>query len=120
MAPEVEKHPLLVLFLNLLRVKDVSLRILGFRELEKCLANNSEIALGPLRSVIDRLSVQYAELCQSKSGQNERLEQVSKLLQQSREEHNTAVVSPEHLWRELSHLYVAVPSMYSKFTQSIM
>ena len=47
-ASTLEKHPLLELFVDLLRLEDVSLRVLGFREFEKSLAKQSEMALGPL------------------------------------------------------------------------
>jgi len=110
----VEKHPLLELILNLLHLEDVSLRVLGFREFEKSLAQQSENALGPIRVKIDKYSIQYAELSQSKSRHNDGLDKVSKQLQCVKAIYNTTVVSTEHVWRELSHLYAANPSKYSE------
>jgi hypothetical protein len=113
-ASKVEKHHLLDLFLKQLRLDDVSIRVLGFRELEKSLAFHSEKAIGPLRAKIDSLSSQYAELSQSnKSSQNDRLDRLKKELQEAKDVYNTTVVSTEHLWRELSHLYAADPFKYS-------
>ena len=116
-ASSVENNHLLGLFLHQLSIKDVNLRVLGFRELEKCLANQSEKALGPLRCEIDKLSIQYAELSQPKSGKNDRLQLISRQLLEAKQQYNTTVVSPEHLWRELSHLYAVNPSKYSKLTK---
>jgi hypothetical protein len=114
-ASKVEKHHLLELFLKQLSLKDVSIRVLGFRELEKSLAFYSEKAIGPLRAKIDSLSSQYAELSQSsKSSQNDKLDRLKKDLQKAKDVYNTTVVNTEHLWRELSHLYAADPSKYSK------
>lgn len=114
-ASKVEKHHLLELFLKQLSLKDISIRVLGFRELEKSLAFYSEKAIGPLRTTIDNLSSQYAELSQSsKSSQNDKLDRLKKDLQKAKDVYNTTVVSTEHLWRELSHLYAADPSKYSK------
>ena len=113
-ASSVENHPLLSLFLNQLCLEDVNLRVLGFRELEKCLINQSEKAVEQLKPQIKNLSIQFAELSQPKTGQNDRLEEVRKKLLQVKQQYNTTVVSPEHLWRELSHLYAANPSKYSK------
>ena len=116
-ASIVEAHPLLDLFLKQLKLQDVSIRVLGFRELEKSLAIQSEKAIGPLRLDIDRLSSQFAELSQSTKGQNDKLDRVKNDLQAVKEVYNTTVVSTEHLWRELSHLYAADPSKhnYSKY-----
>ena len=116
-ASIVEAHPLLDLFLKQLKLQDVSIRVLGFRELEKSLAIQSEEAIGPLRLDIDRLSSQFAELSQSTKGQNDKLDRVKNDLQAVKEVYNTTVVSTEHLWRELSHLYAADPSKhnYSKY-----
>ena len=113
-ASSVENHPLLSLFLNQLCLEDVNLRVLCFRELEKCLINQSEKAVEQLKPQIKNLSIQFAELSQPKTGQNDRLEEVRKKLLQVKQQYNTTVVSPEHLWRELSHLYAANPSKYSK------
>jgi len=113
-AATVEKHPLLQLFLDLLRLEDVSLRVLGFREFEMSLAYQSEIALSPLRSEVDKYAIQYGELSQSKNVESSELEEASMMLQKVKKRYNNSVVSTEHVWRELSHLYVANPSKHGE------
>ena len=115
MAPSLASHPLLDLFLKRLDPRErPSNRILGFRELEKSLAQQSELVIGPLRAEIDKLSSQYAFLSQSKDKEFE-LDLLKSNLQRVKNVYNTTVVSTEHLWRELSHLYAADPLTYSKF-----
>ena len=106
-APSLVSHPLLQLFVKQLDQQQASSRVLCFREMEKSLAQLSERTIGPLRAKIDQLSSQYAELSQSK-GKGSELERVKNQLQQSKEQYNTTVVSTEHLWRELSHLFAAL------------
>ena len=106
-APSLVSHPLLQLFVKQLDQQQASSRVLCFREMEKSLAQLSERTIGPFRAKIDQLSSQYAELSQSK-GKGSELERVKNQLQQSKEQYNTTVVSTEHLWRELSHLFAAL------------
>ena len=98
LVKSMEKHPLLDLFLKLLLLEDANIRVLGFRELEKSLALQSELALGPLRTEMEKLP---------KSRQN-------KEFQEANERYHTTAISTEHLWRELSHFYAAEPSKFSK------
>ena len=118
MASTVEKHPLLELLVQLISMQDVSMRVLGFRELEKSLAQKSETAIGPLRKDIDILSREYAELSQQSSnnrgGSSIQLDSLLKQLYEVKETYNSTVVSTEHIWRELSHLYAADKSKYGK------
>ena len=118
MASTVEKHPLLNLFLQLISMQDVSKRLLGFREFEKSLAQKSEKAIGPLRKEIDDLSSKHAELTQQSSnnrGESSiQLDTLRKKLSEDKETYNSTVVSTEHIWRELSHLYAADKSKYGK------
>ena len=60
-ASALVKHPLLDLFVRRLDLQDQTSRVLGFRELEKSLAQQSELSIGPLRAEIEKLSNRYAE-----------------------------------------------------------
>ena len=115
-APTVEQHPLLDSFVKLLSLEDASLRVLGVREMEKLLNTQSEKAVRPWRLEIDRLSSHFAELSQSKMGQNDQLEVIKNNIQIAKDKYNSTIVGIEHLWRELSQLFAANPSKCSKLT----
>ena len=113
LAPEVEKHFLLQFFINLLDLEKTSSdRVLSFRQLEKVLADQSVKYTSPLRHEVERFSSQLTAISQSHGSSQSHINDVKNQLQEAKNRYNMAVVSTEHFWRELSHLYTAAPSKY--------
>ena len=113
-APEVQKHPLLQLLLNLLDGKSSCSRVLSIRLLDKELVQRSEKELGPeliqIRELYLKFVNQSTKARKGNDDEKRKLDDVRKILNEARTEFNEKVLSIEHLWRELSHLFTDVPS----------
>lgn len=104
---------LVALLRKLLDIDDPCARVLAIRQLERAIAFRSEKELGDLRKWINLLYLKYAELStKSRANNNPELEDTKKKLQSARVQYNESVLSIEHLWRELSHMYAAAPAEY--------
>ncbi|XP_046635713.1 interferon-induced very large GTPase 1-like [Daphnia pulicaria] len=102
---QVEKNSLLRLFLSLLETKDPCSRVLSIRVLEKELAKRGEQELGELFKEVESLSVSYRDKLLSNADETD-LHSVAKNLRSAKTNLIENVLGIEHLWRELSHLYV--------------
>jgi hypothetical protein len=113
-ARDVQKHPLLQLFLNLLADQDSSSRVLSVCVLEKVLVERGKVELEPLLLKVNNLYSSYVEK-QSNSLKfsndeirKEELKSAQDELHLAKSELIDSVLNIEHLWRELSHLYTAM------------
>ena len=107
-------NPLLVLLQNITSTDDPCARVLAVRQLEMTIALQSEQELGAQRERMNFLYKRYAELSTQLTAGNNNPELVDCKgeLQNARIKYNESVLSIEHLWRELSHLYTAAPAQF--------
>jgi hypothetical protein len=103
---QVETNSLLQLFLSFLENKDPCSRILSIRVLEKELAKLGEQELGELFKEVESLSVSYRDKLLSNTVDQRDLDSVAEKLRSAKTTLIENVLGIEHLWRELSHLYV--------------
>lgn len=113
-ARDVQKHPILQLFLHLLADEDSSSRVLSIRVLEKVLAERGKVELEPLLLKVKDMYSSYVEK-QSNSPKfsndeirKGELNSAQDELDSAKSELIESVLNIEHLWRELSHLYTAM------------
>ena len=104
-AAEVRNHSLVKLVNKLLKIKDQSKRILAFRHLELSLAMKSDSVLQELRSDIDKTASDLNQL--KANGNDDDVKNAQRSFKEAKNRYNMAVVGPEHIWREMSHMYEA-------------
>ena len=113
-ALKVQEHLLLRLLLKLLAGGSSCSRVLSIRLLDKELVQRSEKELGPELIQIRELYLKFVnQATKARKGNDDekrKLDDVRKNLNEARTEFNEKVLSIEHLWRELSHLFTDVPS----------
>ena len=112
---EVEKlkqNPLVLLALlqNLLNITDPCSRVLAIRKLERIITLRSEKELEPQLTYIGRLHSTFADL--RTKNDFKMMAETNEQLKNARVKYNESVLSIEHLWRELSHMYTAAPSQF--------
>ena len=105
-ARNVQDHPLLKLLLKLLTIEDSCSRVLSLRMLEKILGDRNERELHPKQLEIRNLYSSYVEQSTRKGDQ---VDVLKEKLKEARIDFNESVVNIEHVWRELSHLYISIP-----------
>lgn len=114
----VRNHPFLKVFQQILNQEDPCIRVLAIRQLERAISSRSDNELDEQRKEINRLYERSGELSNqtnaNNASSNRELDEIKKKLQKARNEFNESVLSMEHLWRELSHLYAADSQTFSK------
>ena len=113
-AHVVDNHKMIVLLKEILNNPDSNVRILGTLQLEKALFKRCDALLPALRRIIEQLSAELAENLQ-KNNDDSRARQVQKKLQDTKRKYNETIVSIEHVWREMSHIFAANPSKYHMY-----
>ena len=115
MVPGVLNHPLILLLKKILEKPDPNIRVLGTFQLEKTLAKQCDALLPSLRMSIEQLSAQLAESLLKTSNETGN-QDIQKELHEAKKKYNETVVSTEHIWREMSHIYASNHSKYQSYT----
>ncbi|KAG7387260.1 hypothetical protein PHYPSEUDO_014546 [Phytophthora pseudosyringae] len=107
-APTVAKHELIGLFLAVLRIESISGRVLAVLDLERWLTEQTA-----KQDSIGRLSYRAArDVWNAEKNEANRV-----VLVKSLDDWGMRTVGLEHLWREVSHLFVADPTNRSRLPE---
>ncbi|RUP50410.1 hypothetical protein BC936DRAFT_139201, partial [Jimgerdemannia flammicorona] len=115
-AYDVSTHEFVRLFIGVLRQPNPVSRVLGIRQLEELLVLECATALRQRKEAEQAAWTACEEERRRSGNYSSRGYNLTRLMdhwRRAKQSYNLTVVSLEHLWREVSHLYVAEPNRYS-------
>ncbi|GMF62972.1 unnamed protein product [Phytophthora fragariaefolia] len=107
LAPDIDRHDIIMLFKDILRLESSSSRMINLLDLERWLAQQCEE-----EGVCARMAYREARNVWHKDRSKTNCE----ILAQRLRDWDMKITTMEHLWRELSHLYIVDPVNRSNLT----